>query len=99
MTIHKSLRGTALVLAPEGRLDTVTAPPLEAEVRNMDAGVKELTFDFSALEFISSAGLRVLFSAHNAMTARGGSMKIIHPGSVVMEVFQVTGFSEMFSIE
>lgn len=97
MTISKTLNGAALVLAPAGRLDTVTAPQMETEVKRMEAGVKELTFDFSALEFISSAGLRVLLSAHNVMTGRGGSMKITHVRDVVMEVFKVTGFSDILN--
>ena len=99
MTINKTNEGGAAVLALEGRLDTVTAPQLETEVKGLDDSVKELVFDFQNLEYISSAGLRVLLSAQKSMTAKGGSMKVIHVSSVVMEVFEVTGFSDILTIE
>ena len=98
MTINKQRNGTALTLAPEGRLDTTTAPELEKEVRTGLDGVTELTMDFAGLEYISSAGLRVLLAAQKAMS-RQGTMKVIHVSEMVMEVLEVTGFSDILTIE
>ncbi len=98
MTINKALNGTALAVALEGRLDTTTAPELEASLKESLEGVTELTFDFSALEYISSAGLRVLLSAQKTMTKQG-SMKITGVSEVIMEIFEVTGFSDILTIE
>ena len=97
MTINKKQNGTAMEIALEGRLDTMTAPNLEAELKSLD-GVESLTMDFSKLEYISSAGLRVLLSAHKAMASKGG-MKITHVNEIVQEVFDVTGFSDILTIE
>ena len=96
MTINKKQNGTALEIALEGRLDTTTAPELEKAL-NLD-GVNELTLDFSGLEYISSAGLRVLLSAHKIMSRKGG-MKVTHVNEIVNEVFEVTGFSDILTIE
>ena len=98
MTITKKQNGTSLDIALEGRLDTMTAPELEAELSKSLDGISDLTLDFSALEYISSAGLRVLLSSHKAMMSKGG-MKIIHVNDVVQEVFEVTGFSDILTIE
>lgn len=98
MTIHKTKNGTSLLLAVEGRLETTTAPELEAVVKNELAGVADLVFDFASLEYISSAGLRVLLSAQKIMNAQG-SMKITHVNEIVNEVFEVTGFSDILTIE
>ena len=98
MTITKKQNGTSLEIALEGRLDTMTAPELEAELSKSLDGITDLTLDFSALEYISSAGLRVLLSSHKAMMSKGG-MKIIHVNDVVQEVFEVTGFSDILTIE
>jgi anti-sigma B factor antagonist len=98
MTIRKTSNGTALTLAVEGRLETTTAPELEAVVNNEIADVTDLTFDFAALEYISSAGLRVLLSAQKKMSAHG-TMKIIHVNEIVNEVFEITGFSSILTIE
>ena len=97
MTITKELNGTDLKIALEGRLDTMTAPELEAELKNL-ADVESLTMDFSKLEYISSAGLRVLLSAHKAMSAKGG-MKVTNVNEIVQEVFEVTGFADILTIE
>lgn len=98
MTITKNLNGTNLEIALEGRLDTTTAPELEAEL-NKDLGSAEsLTMDFSKLEYISSAGLRVLLSAHKAMSVKGG-MTVKNVNEIVREVFEVTGFSDILTIE
>ena len=98
MTINKTLEGNALTLALEGRLDTMTAPELETELNASMKGAETLTFDFSKLDYISSAGLRVLLSAHKAMSAKGG-MKVTNVNEVVREVFDVTGFADILTIE
>ena len=98
MTISKQQNGTALTLALQGRLDTVTSPDLEAELKNSLDGVDSLVLDLSGLEYISSAGLRVLLSAHKTMSGRSG-MKVTNAGEIVREVFEVTGFSDILNIE
>lgn len=97
MTIHKIANGNELTLALEGRLDTMTAPELEAELKVSLNGVDNLTLDFAKLDYISSAGLRVLLSAHKMMSGKGG-MKVIHVNEIVTEVFDVTGFSDILNI-
>ena len=97
MTISKKQNGSALTLALEGRLDTMTAPELEAELNQSRDGADSLTLDFEKLEYISSAGLRVLLSAYRNMF--GKNMKIIHANEIVKEVFEVTGFSDILNIE
>ncbi len=98
MTIEKKMKGNALEIAVEGRLDTMTAPELEAELNKSLDGAETLTMDFSKLEYTSSAGLRVLLSAHKAMSAKGG-MKVTHVNEIVQEVFEVTGFADILTIE
>ncbi|MBR4895728.1 MAG: STAS domain-containing protein [Clostridia bacterium] len=98
MTINKQKEGTSLTLALEGRLDTITAPELEAVLKEELEDVEALTFDFTALEYISSAGLRVLLSAQKQMN-RQGTMKVTGVGEVIMEIFEVTGFSDILTIE
>ena len=97
MTIEKKVNGNALEIALEGRLDTMTAPELEAELNQSLGSVDSLTLDFSKLEYISSAGLRVLLSAHKAMSAKGG-MKVTNVNEIVQEVFEVTGFADILNI-
>ena len=98
MTIHTTQNGTELTLALEGRLDTTTAPELESALKSSLEGVTELIFDFSQLEYISSAGLRVLLSAQKTMNKQG-SMKITHVNEVILEIFDVTGFQDILTIE
>ena len=98
MTINKTSNGTNLTIALEGRLDTTTAPQLEAEVKSSLSDVKHLTFDFSRLDYISSAGLRVLLSAQKVMNKQG-SMRITNVNETIMEVFDVTGFVDILTIE
>ncbi len=98
MTIAKTQNGSALTLALEGRLDTVTSPELEKELKASMGGAESLVLDFSKLDYISSAGLRVLLSAHKAMSGKGG-MKVINVNEVVQEVFDVTGFADILTIE
>jgi len=98
MTITKSENGSALVLSVEGRLDTVTAPDLEKEIVAVSDSVNELTVDFTKLEYISSAGLRVLLSAHKNFAKKGG-MTITNVNETVMDIFDVTGFKDILTIK
>ena len=98
MTIDKTLDGTKLEIALEGRLDTMTAPQLEEEVKNNIEGIKELIFDLKNLAYVSSAGLRVLLSAQKIMNKQG-SMTIRNANEEVMEIFEVTGFIDILKIE
>ena len=98
MEITKNMNGTNLEIALAGRLDTMTAPELEQELKDSMDSAETLTLDFSKLEYISSAGLRVLLSAHKAMNPKGG-MKVTNVNEIVKEVFEVTGFSDILTIE
>ncbi len=97
MKITKTLENTTLNIALEGRLDTVTAPELEAELKASLSGITELNFDFKDLQYISSAGLRVLLSARK--TVGNAAAVVIHNASEeVKEVFEITGFSDILTI-
>lgn len=98
MTINKNLNGSELTLGLEGRLDTTTAPELETVIQNELSDVKELVFDFKNLEYISSAGLRVLLSAQKIMN-KNGKMKIINVNDMITEIFEVTGFIDILTVE
>ena len=98
MTMTKNINGTTLEIALEGRLDTMTAPELEAELNNSLDGVESLVLNFSKLDYISSAGLRVLLSAHKIMSAKGG-MKVTNVNEIVREVLEVTGFTDILTVE
>ena len=98
MNITKTIEGAKLTLALEGRLDTTTAPQLEAEVKGALTGVTELVLDFSRLEYLSSAGLRVILAAQKIMNKQG-KMVIRHVNETILEVFEVTGFSDILTIE
>lgn len=98
MTINKTQEGTALTVALEGRLDTTTAPDLELELRENLDGITELVLDLTSLEYMSSAGLRVLLGAQKTMNKQG-SMVIRGANDVIMDIFEVTGFSEILTIE
>ena len=98
MTITKKENGKALEIALEGRLDTMTAPELENELHTSLENADSLVLDFAKLNYISSAGLRVLLSAHKVMSAKGG-MKVINVNEIVREVFDVTGFADILTIE
>ena len=93
------VNGTNMTIAIEGRLDTLTAPELQAELANYKLGeLTEIVLDMSKLEYISSAGLRVLLQAFRSMKM-GGVMRIINANEVTRKVFEVTGFDEYFTIE
>ena len=98
MVINKQQTGNALSIALEGRLDTTTAPQLEAELKQSLNGVTELVMDFAALDYISSAGLRVLLSAQKTMNKQKGSMVVRHANEALMEIFEVTGFTDILTI-
>ncbi len=98
MTITKNRNGTRLELVLEGRLDTTTAPHLEAELKQSVNGVTELALDLGKLEYLSSAGLRVLLSAQKVMN-RQGSMVVRNVNETIMEIFDVTGFTDILTIE
>ena len=98
MTINKNQDGSKLEIALEGRLDTMTAPSLEEEVKSSIEGIKELVFDLKDLVYVSSAGLRVLLSAQKTMNNQG-SMTIKNANEEVMEIFEVTGFIDILNIE
>ncbi len=98
LNINKNLEGEMLSIALEGRLDTVTAPEFEAELKDSLDAVTELVMDMKDLEYISSAGLRVLLSAQKSMNQKG-SMKLINVNDTVMEIFDVTGFVDILTIE
>jgi anti-sigma B factor antagonist len=97
MKIEKKLTDTSLEVALSGRLDTMTAPELETTLKESLNGVSELILDFDKLEYISSAGLRVLLSAQKQMDRQGG-MKLLHVNETIMEIFEVTGFIDILDI-
>ena len=98
LNISKESNATSLTVILEGRLDTTTAPDLEKELKDSLDDVTELIMDFEKLEYISSAGLRVLLSAQKIMS-RQGEMKLIHVSNTIMEIFEVTGFADILTIE
>ena len=98
MTIEKIAAGSELTIKLAGRLDTTTAPQLEAELKQSTAGIKKLVFDFTALEYLSSAGLRILLSAQKVMN-RQGEMVVRNINETIAEIFEVTGFADILTIE
>jgi anti-sigma B factor antagonist len=98
MTINKIKEASTLKVAVNGRVDTTTAPELEAELKPALGGITELILDFSQLNYISSAGLRVLLSLQKIMNAQG-EMKVVGVNEVVYEIFEVTGFADILTIE
>ena len=98
MTIEKNLNGTELTIALVGRLDTTTAPQLEAVCKESTAGIDKLIFDFANLEYLSSAGLRVLLAAQKVMNKQG-EMIIRNVNDTISEIFEVTGFVDILTIE
>ena len=98
LRIDKQQEGSDLRIALAGRLDTLTSPDLEKELKASLEGVTSLTFDLAELEYISSAGLRVLLSAQKVMN-RQGNMVVKNASEVIREIFDVTGFSDILTIE
>lgn len=98
MTIHQTAEEKKLTVALEGRLDTTTAPELEKALGEALNDVTELVFDFEKLAYISSAGLRVLLGAQKIMNTKG-TMKVTNVGEIINEIFEVTGFTDILTIE
>ncbi len=98
MNLIKNRNGSELTFALDGRLDTITAPQLDQALQESLEGITSLTFDLEKLVYISSAGLRSLLVAQKAMNKKG-SMKIKNAGAAIMEVFTVTGFADILTIE
>ena len=97
MTIQTTKTGSEATILLQGRLDTMTAPQLEAELRQTIPGLRALTLDFAGLDYLSSAGLRVLLLAQKQMNQQG-QMKLIHVNQVIMEILDVTGFTNILTI-
>lgn len=97
LNIEKTIEKEAGFLTLDGRLDTVSAPELEQVIKEMLPGLAELTLDLTGLEYISSAGLRVLLSAQKAMNKQG-RMTVTHVNETILEIFDVTGFSDILTI-
>lgn len=97
MKTEKKYEDETLTITLEGRLDTTTAPELEREIGELN-DVRELVIDMKGLEYISSAGLRVILKAQKIMNLKG-SMRLINVGESIMEVFEITGFSDILTIE
>ena len=98
MTIERNVNGAVVTLKIVGRLDTSTAPALEGAIDGCTTDIKELILDCSALEYISSAGLRVILKAQKQMNVQG-SMKLTGVNETIMEVFDITGFADILTIE
>lgn len=98
MTINTTKEQGTVTIAPVGRLDSVTAPQLEEAVDAVLGEAQALRFDFKDLEYISSAGLRVLLKAQNRMNGKG-TMTVTGVNEMIQEVFDVTGFSDVLTVE
>lgn len=98
MTIQKNLNANELTIALSGRLDTTTAPQLESELKASIDGIGKLVLDFAGLEYLSSAGLRVLLAAQKIMNKQG-TMVVKNVNETIQEIFEVTGFCDILTIE
>lgn len=98
MTIEKIANGNELTILVEGRLDTMTAPALEKELKDNTAGVEKLVLDLKSLDYISSAGLRVILSVQKLMNKQG-EMIVKNVNETVNEIFEITGFCDVLTIE
>ncbi len=99
MDITTALDGTTATIALSGKLSVATSPDLEATVNDLPAETSTFVIDLTNLDYISSAGLRVLVSTEKLSAQRGGSMRLLHPNDEVSEVFDMTGLSDVFTIE
>lgn len=99
MTIEKNLEGKSLTMSLIGRLNTSTAPELESEIKSSTVDIDDLCLDLKELEYISSAGLRVILSAQKLMSSKNGNFAVKNPRDTVKEVFEVTGFSSIINME
>ena len=98
LKIDKTENGTKTIFKLEGKLDTITAPELEKELEDSLDGVEELIFDFTGIEYISSAGLRVILNTQQQMLEQG-EMKLVGVNEIIMDIFEVTGFVDILTIE
>ncbi len=98
MTVNKEINGNELVISVSGRIDTTTAPTLEQEIKASLEGVQKLVVDIADVEYVSSAGLRVFLSTHKTMSKQG-SMVVKNVSESVKEIFEVTGFADILTIE
>ena len=98
MDILKELNGSKLIISPVGRLDTASAPQLDELLKTSIEGITELILDLSKLDYMSSAGLRIILYAQKAMNTQG-KMKVINVNSTIMEIFDITGFTDILTIE
>ena len=96
--VEKNIENEKIILKVSGRLDTTTSPELETEIDNCIEDAKELVFDMTNLEYVSSAGLRVILKAQKIMNSKG-NMKLIGVNESVLEIFEITGFSDILNIE
>ncbi len=99
MELSTIIDGTKAIIAVGGKLTVATAPDLEGAVNGLADGINDIDFDIARLEYISSAGLRVLVGTQKLTTRRGGTMRILHPSDDVMEIFEMTGLSDIMVIE
>lgn len=98
MTINKNQEGASITLTLTGRLDTTTAPQLESEINAIDSETTRLVLDFTGLDYVSSAGLRVILASQKKMQKQG-SMVVKNVSETIMEVFEITGFADILTIE
>jgi len=98
MEIKKTVAGEEMTMTVEGRLDAVTSVQFDAEVTGVPATVKSLVFDFALLDFISSAGLRVIVSAYKTMKGRGGGIRVVNANETVMNVLKLTGLATVLGV-
>ena len=98
MTINKETNGSEVIISLEGKLDTVTAPDLEKEIDSCEGSVTDLTLDLEKIDYVSSAGLRVILKAQKMMNKQG-SLKLTNVCDDVMEIFDITGFIDILTIE
>jgi len=98
LKIDKTENGTKTIFKLEGKLDTITAPELEKELEDSLDGVEELIFDFTGIEYVSSAGLRVILNTQQQMLEQG-EMKLVGVNEIIMDIFEVTGFVDILTIE
>ncbi len=99
MEISVNKAGEKLAVVLEGRLDTNTSPELESSLKANLEGVTDLVIDLSAVQYVSSAGLRVILFAQKEMTKAAGTLKVLHPNDYIMDVFEATGFTDIIDIE
>ena len=99
MTITKTVEGSKLIIGVEGRLDTNTSPELEKELSTSLDGVTDLIFDFTSLQYVSSSGLRVLLATQKNINLKGGNMVVKNANDEITEVFEITGFDQILTLE